>query len=477
MKQLRRVSAGILLAYMLVALSTAYWSLRRDELLARSDNPRQVQATAAIQRGNIYDRRGFVLATTSPEYDGEGQRRLYPHPEAEPAVGYYSMRYGTGGVEASYDALLSGRTDAPSLQTFVSELLHLSPRGGDVRLTLDLQVQKAALEALGSYHGAAIVITTSDGAVRAMASTPSFNPNALDQNWPVLVQESDAPLLNRVTQGIYQPGGTLQTSHLAAALTRGQSTNAPVPAAERPVNINGIRLSCGMIPPLGALTLEQAYLYACPGAFASLPDTPAGAVDASFWRFGLVTRPEILGLVTSIAASPLPLAYEQEPTRIAAGMAGQGSLTVTSLQILDLVSAIANNGNIPLYTLVEATRSPGSTLWTPVNNNGLSRAVLTRQNAERMWEIMRTAALEGIAAPAQAQTDFPLSGHAATAYSGPDARPLQWFVGLIPLENGGAVAAVVVIENAPSPAIAARIGGQVLDAAAQAFNVAPTEMP
>ena len=475
MSELRRVSAGIMIAFMLVALTATYWSvIGADSLRQREENPRRVLAEAVLRRGAIYDRQGMLLATTAANYNGSGLRRLYPHPEVAPAVGYYSPRFGVSGVEATYDALLRGAIGPTPLETAARELLHQPATGGDVRLTLDLHVQRAAAEAIGDQTGAIIVATLPDGAIRAMVSAPIFNPNVLDEDWDILVGAPDAPLLNRVTQGIYQPGGVLQTVLLGAAITYHVPTDTAVPNSTMPVQANGLRLTCARTPPPRSLTLGEAYAYACPGAFAQIiGQLSPEIIDQAFWRSGLLTRPDLLGLNTEMADSPLPLTFLRDEEAVTAALVGQGGLTITPLQALDVIAAVANGGNVPRYHLVDAIRLPGADAWEPVQPTGLPRAVLTRQAAEELQQIMQLATTEGAAAAAQAASEYPVWGHTATAFSGPGAKPLQWFIGMTRLDDEQAVVVVVVIEDSEVPQQAARIGGYALDAAARAYGPPP----
>lgn len=479
MKELRRISLGILSAFMLIALSATYWGVIGAEgLRQREDNPRLIEAEVAIRRGNIYDRQGILLATTTVNYNGEGLRRLYPHPEVAPAVGYYSLRFGTSGVEATYDDVLRGEAGQTPFAAWWRDLLHLPAVGGDVRLTLDLAAQRAAMEALDGQAGAVVVATVPDGAIRAMASAPIFNPNFVDENWAVLIQAPGAPLLNRVTQGVYQPGGVLQTALLATAISWHVNTTTPLADAATPVQVNDLRLSCGRTPPVEDLTFQQAYVYACPRPFTQLIiQLSPEVIDEALWRFGLLTPPHLLGLNIETRDSPLPLAILENQQAQTAALAGQGTLTITPLQALDMVAAIANAGNAPRYTLIDAIRLPGTTTWEPVRPPGVSRAVLTRQTASQMQQVMQIATSEGVAAAAQAESTLPVMGHAATAFSGPGATPLQWFIGMVGFDDGTAIIAAVVLEDAPSPEQAARVGGRVLEATAQALALGQNPAP
>ncbi len=209
-----RVSAALIAV---LGLAAGYWGVvRADALRARADNPRLVVAEQATFRGPIYDRGGALLAFSAcadaaqapapcagmrPRY-----RRYYPHPEAAPAIGYYSLRYGTGGLEAFADAVLRGR------RTLWDDLLHRPRLGEAITSSLDLGWQLRAANALraGSAlttpQGAAVVLDWRSGEVLALVSTPRFDPNHLEQTWERLRTDPNAPLVNRATQGLYQPG-------------------------------------------------------------------------------------------------------------------------------------------------------------------------------------------------------------------------------------------------------------------------------
>ncbi|PJF48355.1 MAG: hypothetical protein CUN48_04105 [Candidatus Thermofonsia Clade 3 bacterium] len=215
-----RLSAAWLAA---LALGTGYWSIvRGPELVVRLDNPRRLEAELATFRGAIYARDGVLLAYSScagapqpltpcaarrgsqsatPRYE-----RRYPLPEAAPAFGYYSQRYGVSGLEAFADATLRGS------RTWLDDFLHRPRRGSAITATLDANWQRRAVAALRASptltnpRGAVVVMNWHTGEVLALASAPTFDPNRLEQDWERLRTDPDAPLINRATQGLYQPG-------------------------------------------------------------------------------------------------------------------------------------------------------------------------------------------------------------------------------------------------------------------------------
>src|SRR5512143_351267 len=210
-KSLSRTAAAFLLAFFLLALALGRWSIVSPDLVTRDDNPRLVFAEQLIQRGPIVDRNDQVLAETIPYSDTLVRR--YPFIAAAPVVGYYSINYGAAGVEEALDGALRGPRDS------LDQLLHRHQSGQGVRTTLDSHAQQILSDRL-TQPGAAIVISIPEGAIVALASQPSFDPNTLDQNWKTLSTDPAAPLLNRATQGLYQPGAIFETLLLAEALQR-----------------------------------------------------------------------------------------------------------------------------------------------------------------------------------------------------------------------------------------------------------------
>jgi peptidoglycan glycosyltransferase len=461
---LRRLNRALLAALALVALALGYWGLvRRESLLARNDNPRRVLEEQRIQRGQILDRHGVPLTAAEVEPESRVVTRRYLYPSAAPVVGYYSLQYGVGGIEAAYDDLLRGNTALTPGERLLNQWLHRSQAGGEVRLTIDVGVQQAVQAALASHSGAAVVLTVPDGDILAIGSQPTFDPNTLEENWESLAADDAAPLLNRATQGLYQPGTALQSVVLGAALNSGLLDPSQPWQGDLSVTLSG-----GVLPCAGAAvdvdTIARAYLQACPAPFQAIGrQLNARRLSAALTDFGLLDAPAF-ALPTAAADLPTPL----EETDAALTAIGQSELTVSPLQMAMVAGALADQGRVPALRLVEATRTPGGG-WQPEAPAGNPRGTISPESIEEVDSLMRRAVANGTARGA-ALPDQVVYGHTGLALSGPEGNLNAWFIGFVRLDSGRSIAAAVLIEDAQDANTAAQIGGQVLQAALQAVH-------
>ncbi len=458
--RLQRLNTIFLLLFALVALALGYWGVARSSvLLARDDNPRLVEAELRVQRGRIVDRAGARLAETAGE-PGNLQR-IYQLPSS-PAVGHYSLRYGVSGIEAAYDSVLRGRGDDPRADWWEA-LLHRAPVGRDVQLTLDAELQAAADRALSGWTGAAVLLDARSGEILAMVSQPGYDPNLLDEQFDALSADETAPLLNRVTQGMYQPGTALQPFLLAAALEANEVQ--PESALENPadpVRINGLELYCAA-PPADGATLASAVGSSCPAASVALVQA-LGPVSFSegLAAFGLLEAPAV----------PLQQALTARPdltngTALPAEAVGQGALTVSPLQMAWATAGLANEGQLPALRLVNRIDSDAAGWEIVVPPAQAQQRSTSPQAAQAVARAMALAVREGAASSA-AVPEETVAGHVGVAYSGPEETPDSWFLGFAPAAGTGPLArftVVVVLEGTADTDAAARIGGLILSAA------------
>lgn len=449
-RRLKQIGVVIFAGFFAVALALLYWGVvQGNTLLARDDNPRLVIAEQRVRRGRILDHESVPLALTLT--NGNLAQRQYPLPAAAAVVGYYSLRYGTAGIEAGYDAHLRGENDG-LWPAFWRGLLHQPPVGRDIRLTLDAELQQAAATALANRQGALVLLEiaqpTGTAALRAMVSAPGYDPNQLDAQFETLAADPNAPLFNRAAQGGYQPGLMLQPLLVASAMDdQLLQLDNPAPHPDRSIPINGTTIQCqGELPGSQdslPITWEEAVALGCPGPLETLAEEwGANALSARFNAYGLTTPPN-LPLETQIMSPPAPPA---DPLLAAVG---QENLTVSPLQIARAYGALVNNGRLPTIQLVEAVRGAGGRWQAASEESGTAEAIVTAETAADV-----TAALQA------ENSDY--SEQAVSVLAGPEGTTDSWYAGMT-TSGSSRYVLVLILENQPNAAVATQIGRAILD--------------
>jgi cell division protein FtsW (lipid II flippase) len=199
---------GIILGLGLIAISIAnvWWSvIRGSDLLNRTDNPRRTISDRYVMRGKLLDRNNQPIDVT--QGSSGSYKRVYLYPQISPLTGYTHPVYGQAGLEGSLDDYLRGLQANPTLIIWWDQLLNGTPPPGlDVRLSLDLTLQKQADTLLGNLKGAVILMNSHSGEILVLASHPSYDPNKLDETGSSLAQDKDSPLIDRASQGMYPIG-------------------------------------------------------------------------------------------------------------------------------------------------------------------------------------------------------------------------------------------------------------------------------
>jgi penicillin-binding protein A len=433
-KSLNRTAAAFLVAFLLLALALGRWSIASPDLVARDDNPRRVFEEQLIQRGSIFDRNDQVLAETVPQSNTLARR--YPSIAAAPVVGYNSINYGAAGVEEALDGVLRGP------RAYVDQLLHHQQSGQSVRTTLDSRVQQILSDRL-TQPGAAIVLSLPDGAITALASYPSFDPNTLDQNWKTLSTDPAAPLLNRATQGLYQPGAIFETLLLADAIERGVLLTETLSQPDRPVTLDRLTLTCAHDDASPA-TLAEAYARACPAPFVDLAAQLTSGDLISLTQKWKLDAPPALEIRTSAAPT---LTRDLSTTLAVQSYAlGQGELTISPLRMAQVAATIGNNGFMPAGYVVKDVQT-GEGQWQPYASS-----------AETPAPIIDPAVARAVLQAMRVQDNS--AGHGGAAFSG--NRQHAWFIGLAPADQPK-YAIAVLLEDAANATDAEDIGREALE--------------
>ena len=475
-REINRLTTGILVLLVIVALAATYWAVvGPDTILLRQDNPRLVQAAAQIHRGDIVDRNGTLIATSNTNADSSFTRQ-YLYPEMNSALGYASLRYGVGGAEAAFNRLLRGDNVGKDFLTQLANgLLHRVQHGSDVRLTFDLSIQRQAVKAMGTHSGSIVVLDIPSGQVLAMVSLPTYDPNTLDANWEVLSKAPGKPFFNRALQGAYQPGIALQTPLIAAALLANYPLDTPIEQATQSIKVGDVTMQCVTKPPSDRLTLQEAYAYGCPYPFAKMvQELGIETIQSGFNTFQLEQPPTLAGYVVVPSSESSDSSHLQLGTsNFTKNALGQGTITVSPLEMAVIAGAIFNDGNAPIpYSLLQVHQPPIEA-WVNETNSYAFIPMLTANSARQMQVFMEAAVKNG-AAQAAVQTGLTIGGHAALAYVGNTTQ--SWFIGFVSNGSNQGATIAVILEDTHDTNLAVQIGGQVL-AAAHEYQLTATPLP
>ena len=209
-----------------VALVAGWWGVYRGpDLLTRTDNARRSIADRYVRRGSLLDRSNRELVRQRGSWKALTEGAL-PRSGSDPRL--YASCLWAVRLEASLDPYLRGTQGNPGLRIWWDHLLYGQPPPGlDIRLSLHLDLQQKADALLGSHAGGLVLLDARSGEILAMASHPTFDPNRLDENWTELVADPQAPLFNRVTQGLYPSGAILGPLLFAQTVEQGLSPALP----------------------------------------------------------------------------------------------------------------------------------------------------------------------------------------------------------------------------------------------------------
>ncbi|WP_214323281.1 peptidoglycan D,D-transpeptidase FtsI family protein [Nonomuraea sediminis] len=420
-------------------------------LIARFDHP----------RGDITTRDGTVIAT-SRRTGGEPYEYRREYPEGAmyaPVTGYASL-YSTTGIERAEDSVLSG--DEPRVRVH-SLVRKGSLQGGTVRLTIDARAQRAAYEGLAATGkpGAAVAINPLTGAILAMASYPSYDPNLyatldghqLFSNDARLRSDPAQPLLNRALNQTYPPGSTFKIVTAAAALTTGEYAPGDRVDGPRRLPLPGsaaiIHGGCGGRP------LAYALQVSCNTAFAG--------IGLELGQDTLRDQAEAFGFNVDDLAVPLPVSRSDFPAgmdraQTAMSAIGQYDDRATPLMIAMLSAAVANGGLLMQPYLVEEVRLADGSIVSRAQPSEY-RTATTADIADQLTDMMVAVTHPGGTGAAVAIPGIDVAAKTGTATDTPHAPTL--FTAFAPAD-APEVAIGIALENA-TPATTTPLARHLLE--------------
>jgi peptidoglycan glycosyltransferase len=257
---IRRLTMTFIVFLLAVSAVAAYVQVSNQAFFAGPTlaqgvyDPRDCPPYDAPLRGTIYDRTGIPLAWSWPDPNAKacGYTRSYNKDAVNaglgPLLGYFSYKYGVGGLESAYNEYLAGIGKGTSPDDVQNKILHKPRYGNDLYLAIDLRLQQKAnqyydssafykhsagspCQPTSTAPGGLVVEDPGTGEILALVSRPSYDPNRISGEdaayWQQLNTDPNVPLYDHATQGLYVPGSTFKTLTMIADL---DSTGADLTA-------------------------------------------------------------------------------------------------------------------------------------------------------------------------------------------------------------------------------------------------------
>lgn len=336
-KMIYTLAAIFMLMFAVLAGYLIYFTIfKQKQMSTHSQNTRMNQLASEVIRGDIYDATlEHQLATTN-----EAGNRVYPYGSLYAhAVGY--IQNGKTGAEALANSeLLYPNYSLVSIfkMAFLNEKFH----GRDVVLTLDHRYQEAIADAMSGKKGAVVVLEASTGKIKAMYSSPYFDPNEIESEWEALnADEENSPLLNRATQGLYPPGSIFKVVTTLAYMNNSDTLDFTYDCTGQ-IAGDDYKIACFNHIAHGPVDLDTAFAKSCNSYFVALARTlPEGALRqaAESLGFNKLMSTEIGYRMSRFSLSSTDTAFNHDATAI-----GQGQTLTNPFQMAVIAGAIANDG-------------------------------------------------------------------------------------------------------------------------------------
>jgi penicillin-binding protein 2 len=381
-------------------------------------------------------------------------------------------RIGQSGIESSYDRFLRGKNGARRILVDASGNPHgtidqVQPVSGhQLRLSLDLNVQRVGQQAISGDEGAFVAMDVHSGAILGLGSSPSFDPNLFSKgitqrNFNRLNNDPNHPLADRAIQGLYPTGSTFKLITATAALQGGLITPDSVKYDPGYFKVGGVTFKNAEGAANGALSLRKALQVSDDVFFYQLgleAFNQGNGLLIQRWakKYGL-GRPtgidlpgELSGLIAGPAAKKMlykykladtPQWYPGDNVNFAVG---QGFLQVTPLQLADAYAAFANGGTLVRPHLGERIEDSSGRVVQEFQTRARGHIHINPGYRQAILDGLRAAASQpgGTSAAVFKGFPIPIAGKTGTAEKGLGRKDQSWYVALAPYPDFKYVVAV-----------------------------------
>ena len=392
----------------------------------------------------------------------------------------YSMgdEIGQYGLERRWEEVLRGQSGGQQVEVDALgrrvRVLHEVPDvpGYTVHLTLDQRLQETAFAALNGKEGTIVALDVNTGAILAMVSTPAFDPNTFArgikaEEWRELIKDRLRPLSNRATQGQYPPGSTFKVIMTIAGLEEGVLQPEARISDPGYYNFGNRSFRDWKKGGHGSVDLRKAIVESCDIYFYQLgPRIGVNRIAKWARAFGLGEKTGVAlddernGLVPDSEWKRKRYRQPWYPGETVSISIGQGYLTVTPLQLVNMIATVANGGTLYRPRIVSKVESFDGATIREYGPEKIRTINLKPSTLERLRSALadvvngpggtggaaRSSLVEIAGKTGTAQVVEMKGGYVKTEQLAYFNRDHAWFISYAPVQNPQ-IAVVVLVEH------------------------------
>jgi len=369
---------------------------------------------------------------------------------------------GKAGLEKYYDDILRGEkggkeVEVDALGQEIATLLYQKPvPGKDLVLTIDRDLQLYGENLLFGKKGSIIVSDPNSGEILALVNRPSFNPNLFadgisHSDWQRLSSDADYPLTNRSVQGLYSPGSIFKVVTAIAALEEGVTDRKRKIYCSGSFELAGQVFTCWKETGHGSLSIVDGIAHSCNIYFYTLgKDLGIERFNKYMQKFGLGKKTDIDLPAEAIGTIPSAQWKKREvkeiwfPGDTINLSIGQGYLLLTPLQVHNLITTIATEGEVYKLHLVKKIISADGNTVEEIKPEIYRKVNFFADTSKIIKEGLRQTILKGTGWRANIK-ELALAGKTGTAQN-PHGETHAWFIGFAPYEDPE-ICITVFLEN------------------------------
>jgi cell division protein FtsI/penicillin-binding protein 2 len=458
-KPLRRVSIFALLLILALMINLNYIQgseaekLRTDKLNARQYADVFNRDRGAITAGGDTLASSKESGKSNPKYQRDYREGLV----FSPVTGFFAGTGGRSGLEVAYSSLLDGQDKRLSAKRWFDSFIGKPTKGANVVTTIDPRAQRTAYTALkGSTtrRAAAVVMELKTGAIKVLASYPSYDPQQVapqtgDKGAKELERLDKAdfkPLVNKALNETFPPGSSFKTVVAATMMAdKGIDTSSTVPTgtlilpeSRKPLPNSHEGGACG-----SSATLINAFAESCNTTFGDMAlklGAPALNQGAAKFGFGkpVQVEPDLKSAESDVPTKE-PNGQPLGGDNLGRSGIGQANVRATPLQMAMVAAAVANRGKIMKPYLVDKVRADDQSELYSASPEVFAQAISSGL-ADQLKQMMAAVVTNGTATNLQGRG---IAGKTGTAETGNAANNSRWFVGYSPVESPRYAFAVV----------------------------------